>query len=471
MNYNQLFSSFQDQPVAVALVGAGQFGATFIRQGTRIPGLQIKLVCDLDRDRARAAVLAAGYKAAQISEADTPEQAARALEAGQIVITSDFGLLAGLQLDCVVEATGNPAAAAEVAHTALSSGFHLAMVTKEADIVIGPYLHQMARRSGVHVTPVHGDQPSLLIALISWAETLGMTVLGAGKSSEYDFVFDLENNQVSWRGKTETVTNLKELWALGGAVDEGLARREAGLSAFPKRTVPDLCEMGIVCNHTGLLPDRAVFHAPHSRVTELCDIFAPHEDRGILGQTPFIDVFNCMRRTDEQSFGGGVFVIVDTEGDYSWEVLREKGISVSQDGKRALLYNPSHLLGLEAAISVMSTVWLDKPTGSQDIRHHVDLHARASRDWSAGEYLAITDHHHHEIDGLWAELNPAALSGSNGPLPYYMAAGNQLAVDVKQGMLITTDMVVPPDQSVLWQLRAQMETDAHSGSPDFQKGN
>ena len=62
----------------------------------------------------------------------------------------------------------------------------------------------------------------------------------------------------------------------------------------------------------------------------------------------------------------------------------------------------------------MSTVWLDKPTGSQDIRHVVDLHARANRDWSAGEVLAITDHHHHEIDGLSAELHPAALSGTKG---------------------------------------------------------
>ncbi|MEC7208685.1 MAG: hypothetical protein VXW11_06345, partial [Pseudomonadota bacterium] len=193
-------------------------------------------------------------------------------------------------------------------------------------------------------------------------------------------------------------------------------------------------------------------------VTELCDIFAPHSDGGILGRTPFIDVFNCMRRPDEQSFGGGVFVIVDTENDDSWEVLREKGISVSRDGKRALLYNPSHLLGLEAAVSVMSAVWLDKPTGSQDIRHHVDLHARAGRDWSAGEILAITDHHHHEIDGLSAELNPAVVSGTDGPLPYYMAAGQRLKTDVKQGELITADMVIPPEESVLWQLRTEMET-------------
>ena len=457
MNYQQLFSSFQGQTISVALIGAGQFGATFIRQCTQIADMDIKLVCDLDPGRALAAVLAAGMKTADIVQTDNKPDAVDALAAGKMIVTSDFSLIDGLDLDCVVEATGNPEAAAKVAHASIVAGFHLAMVTKEADIVIGPYLHQMARQSGLHVTPVHGDQPSLLISLISWAETLGMTVIGAGKSSEYDFVFDLEKNQVGWRNRTEQISDLSQIWHLDGSVKDSLARRETMLSVFPKRTVPDLCEMGIVANHTGLLPDLAAFHAPHARVTELCDIFALCSDGGILGKTPFIDVFNCMRRKDEQSFGGGVFVIVDTQGDDSWEVLREKGISVSTDGRRALLYNPSHLLGLEAAVSVMSAVWLGKPTGSQNLSHHVDLHARASRDWSAGDILAITDHHHHEIDGLSAELNPAAISGKNGPLPYYMAAGNQLKTDVKAGQLITADMVIPPQGSVLWQLRAEME--------------
>ena len=311
---------------------------------------------------------------------------------------------------------------------------------------------------------MHGDQPSLLISLISWAETLGITVLGAGKSSEYDFVCDLASHKVSWRGQTKQIPGLSDIWPLAGSVKDSLARRADLLSVFPQRTVPDLCEMGIVCNHTALRPDRPAFHAPHARVTELCDLFALHTDGGIVNQTPFIDVFNCMRRPDEQSFGGGVFVIVDTQQDDSWEILREKGICISQDGRRGLLYNPSHLLGVEAAISVMSTVWLDKPTGSQDIRHVVDLHARANRDWSAGEVLAITDHHHHEIDGLSAELHPAALSGTKGPLPYYMAAGNRLAVDVKAGSVITTDMVIPPQGSTLWQLRHRMEADLSADS-------
>ena len=62
MNYNQLFSSFQSQQIAVALIGAGQFGETFIRQCRRLSGMRIRLVCDLQTERASAALLAAGYE-------------------------------------------------------------------------------------------------------------------------------------------------------------------------------------------------------------------------------------------------------------------------------------------------------------------------------------------------------------------------------------------------------------------------
>ena len=457
MNYHNLFASFLDRQIHTALIGAGQFGETFIRQSSRIPHFNVDFVCDIDPERAKAALLASGAEADNIAYADSTKQASTALQSGAKVVTDDFSIIKGLALDCVVEATGNPEAAAQVAEIALDCGFHLAMITKEADIVIGPYLHQKAKAAGVHVTPAHGDQPSLLVALISWVETLGMKVIAAGKSSEYDFVFDPAGKTVSWRSQTQIIDQFDRLWQGTGNMADDVRIRAEALSCFPQRTVPDLCEMGIVCNHTALRPDTPGFHAPHARTIELCDVMADTSDGGILGHTGVIDVFNCMRRIDEQSFGGGVFVIVDTENDASWEVLAEKGICVSTDGRRGLLYNPSHLLGLEAPISIMSTVWLDQPTGSQHIGHHVDLHAVAARDWQAGEVLAITDHHHHEIAGLTPQLRDATKIGTSGALPYYMAAENRLVCDVRQGQIITADMVERPENSTLWRLRGEME--------------
>ena len=159
--------------------------------------MQIRFVCDLQPERARAALLAAGYDNSAFVSVGSNEEATTALNNGQIIITADYRLISGLALDCVVEATGSPEAAAQVGQITLMSGFHLVMITKEADIVVGPYLHKLAKAAGRHVTPAHGDQPSLLIALLSWAEVLGMKVIGAGKSSEYDFVLTLRLSRLA----------------------------------------------------------------------------------------------------------------------------------------------------------------------------------------------------------------------------------------------------------------------------------
>ena len=79
----------------------------------------------------------------------TVPSALRAFEAGKKVITDDYRLLCEVPADIIVEATGQPEAAASIAYLALTSGYHVAMVTKEADIVLGPYLSHIAAQSGV----------------------------------------------------------------------------------------------------------------------------------------------------------------------------------------------------------------------------------------------------------------------------------------------------------------------------------
>ena len=97
----------------------------------------------------------------------------------------------------LVEATGQPEAAATIAEWAIGKVCHVVMASKEAGIVVGPILNRMAKQNGVVYTEVEGDQPSLLIGLNSWAETLGLDVLAAGKSSEYDFVLE-DDDTLRW---------------------------------------------------------------------------------------------------------------------------------------------------------------------------------------------------------------------------------------------------------------------------------
>ena len=352
MNYDAIFSALGERSVAAGLIGAGQFGASFVGQASRTPRLDVPVVCDLDAERAAAVFVAAGYPEEDVIIADTLRAAKQGLESGKRVALGDATIVPELPIDIVVEATGNPEAGARIAMAAIDAGKRLAMVTKEADSVIGPYLSARAKSAGVVATPVDGDQPSLLIGLLSWARLLGLEVISAGKSSEYDFIYDRIHGTVSWRGEAIAVPDFADVWLMPerGVAETVEARREM-LRLFPQRTVPDLCEMGVVCNHSGLLPDSPTFHAPHARTLEVPEVLRPKEQGGILARAGTIDVFNCLRRPDEQSFAGGVFIVVDCADRETWQVLKEKGIPVTRAGGHGMLYNPSHLLGVEAPLS------------------------------------------------------------------------------------------------------------------------
>lgn len=457
MNYQTLFPD-SDRVVRAALIGAGAFGHSLLAQCRCIDRLELRVVCDRSVNAARDACRRAGVPDEAVSVCDSPSSARREFERGRFVVVEDSALAMDLAVDVVVEATGNPHAGAGNAAAALAAGKHVAMATKEADSVVGPLLHRRARAAGLTYTPVEGDQPSLLLGLLSWARTLGLEVVAAGKSSEYDFVYDAGSDAVSWRDRRIDVAGFGALWHLDD--DDrpgGIARRAGALAELPQRTVPDLCEMGLVVNASGLEPDTPAFHVPIARTVEVPGILCPRANGGILHRSGIIDVFNCLRRRDEASFAGGVFVVVACRDRTTWRTLSDKGIPVSEDLGYALLYNPQHLLGVEAPISILSAVLLNRSTGGAEVRHRCDLAARATRDFTAGEVLAVTDQHHHEVAGLEPLLlEPAEAAGGN-PLPYYLATDRPLTRALPAGGVVTCDMVEADEVSPLWKLRAEQD--------------
>jgi predicted homoserine dehydrogenase-like protein len=457
MNYQALLAQ-SDRVVHAALVGAGEFGRSLVSQSRAIRNLDVRVLCDRNLEAARDACRRAGVPEDAIDVCDSPASARRHFENGRHVLVEDSALVMDLPVDIVVEATGNPEAGAANAASALASGKHVAMASKEADSVVGPLLHRRARRAGLTYTPVDGDQPSLLIGLLSWADTLGLEVVTAGKSSEYDFVYEAESGRVSWRDRCIEAPALAEHWRLDPDDRFGtITGRAQALASLPRRTVPDLCEMGLVVNASFLEPDTPTFHVPVARTLEVPDIFCPKADGGILDKTGVVDIFNCLRRPDETSFAGGVFIVVACRDRATWRTLRDKGIPVSADLGYALLYNPQHLLGVEAPVSILSAVLMKQSTGAE-VNHRCDLVARATRDFAAGEILSITDHHHHEVDGLEPMLvEPAPAKGSNS-LPYYMAVEKRLTRDLAAGDIIGFDMVEHDDSSALWSLRREQDT-------------
>ena len=458
MNYQSLFGAAATRRVRAGVVGVGEFGVSLAARDRRLERLSVSALADLDVNRACDRLVRAGLSRDELAVCDSVGEALAALEAGKRVIASDAAILPELPLDVLVDATGDPETAAHTADAGIGNGKHVVLASKEADSVVGPMLYRKARAAGLVYSPVDGDQPSLLIKLVAWARELGLEVVAGGKASEYDFVYDPAADTVSTRTKSVHVPRIREVWDLPVARRaEAIAARAEILAVLPQKSAPDFCEMGIVANATGLKPDRASMHAPVARTIELPELFCRREDGGLFAADGTVDIFNCFRRADEASFAGGVFVVVDIHDDATFEVLKGKCIPASRKGSRLLLYNPTHLLGVEAPITILSAALCGHSSVGDDFRPRCDFVARAARDLAAGTVLAIGDQHTHSVPHLEPHLVDAAPIGADRPLPYYMAAGNRLAHAVKAGEYLTAGMVEPPRDSTLWRLRAEQD--------------
>jgi predicted homoserine dehydrogenase-like protein len=211
--------------------------------------------------------------------------------------------------------------------------------------------------------------------------------------------------------------------------------------------------MGIVANHTGLLPDRPALHAPIARTVELPTLFRPREQGGILCGTGRVDMFNCLRRPDELSFAGGVFVVVEAPDEATGRLFAAKGIPTCPQYRHVLLHNPVHLLGAEAAVSVLSAAQLGCSTGGGEVRPVVDLVAYAARPLEVGEAFSMGSRH--EIPGLDHALEPAQPLADEAPLPYYLALGGRVRRHVRAGERLRMSDVDLPDGNLLRLRRAQ----------------
>jgi predicted homoserine dehydrogenase-like protein len=296
-----------------------------------------------------------------------------------------------------------------------------------------------------------------LIGLATWAEVVGLEIIAAGKSSEYDFVFDPGAGTITSNGRTHPAPGFGD-WidARGRPWPEVAAGRAAAAAALPQRAVPDLCELTLVANALGLAPDRPDLHAPIARITEVADLFARASDGGLLAGRGRLDVFHCLRLPGEPSFAGGVFVTVACRDADTWEMLREKGHVVAANGRTAMVGLPRHLLGLEAATSVLEAAVLGVSSGVDRPRPLIDLVAHADADLPAGTLLEAVGHHH-SIQSVSARMLPSMPLADDRPVPYYLAAGRRLIRNVRGGRPILCADVRLNEESTLLRLRREQD--------------
>ena len=459
-----MLEKVEKHQVKVAVIGAGHFGTAIVTQQNHEEWIRVALVADIKIENARKAYERAGIPEEKQRYADSAQACGKLIDEGYFVYTDKPEMVALVpSIELVCEGTGVPEASAKYSYDAIMNKKHVVSISKEMDSVIGPILKRKAKEQGVVYSPVDGDQPSLLMALVEWAQLLGLEVISAGKARDGEFVLDEEKRTVSIRQDGITVhedasvrlseEDMKYLRMIPeGQAEEYLEKREALLSKLPNAGAFDLCELTIVANCTGLKPASPDLTKGTLRITELPVAYCTKADKGIYGSSGIIDVHTNLRRADESGMGGGVYIVVKSPNAYSQYIISTKGQIPNYDLSTAVIYRPYHLCGVETGTSILCAALLGVDTGSMSYKPLYDLVKVAAEDIPAGERLG----NDHDLR-LAAQIRPQQKRSGAAAMPGHMITGNRTVRPIKKGEIITYDMVEDRSDTLLWQLRGEQE--------------
>ncbi|KQW64838.1 NAD(P)H-dependent oxidoreductase [Variovorax sp. Root411] len=429
----------EGRPIRIGLIGAGKFGAMYLAQIPRTPGVQLVAIADLSPYAARVNLERVGWKAERAAAASVQE----ALKHGTTWITDDWqAVTREPSIDIVVECTGNPIAAVDHCLDAFAHGKHVVNVTVEADAFCGPLLAHKARQAGVIYSLAFGDQPALICDLVDWARTCGFPVVAAGRGHKWLPHFTESTPETVWGNYGLTPEQAKR-----GGLNPKM------FNSFLDGSKPSI-ESSAVANATGLtVPSDGLLYPPAS-VEDIPFVTRPKSEGGVLERKGMVEVVSSLEadgRKIPYDIRMGVWVTVEAESDYIRNCFEEYNAHTDPSGRYFTLYKRWHLIGLEVGMSVASVALRGEPTGVATC-WNADVVATAKRDLAAGEML----------DGeggytVWGKLLPAERSLRLGGLPLGLAHNVKLVRPVKKGQSLSWADVAIDTTTAAYKLRGEME--------------
>ena len=439
MNLYAKLQQRKDNPLRIGVIGAGKFGAMYLAQVPRTPGVHLVGIADLSPDYARKNLERVGWK----PESWAAKSLDAALKERRTHLSEDWeALVAHPAIDIVIESTGNPPAAVEHALAAFRNGKHVVMVTVEADAFCGPLLARKAAEAGVVYSLAYGDQPALICDLVDWARAAGFPVVAAGRGHKWLPHFA--------QSTPETV------WGYYGLTPE--QAQAGGLNAkmfnsFLDGSKPAI-ETSAVCNATGLTPAPGGLLYPAGPVDEIPALMRPKSEGGVLHHKGQVEVISSLQKDGTPipyDIRFGVWVVFEGETEYIQRCFMEYGVKTDPSSRYACMYKRWHLIGLEVGISVASVGLRGEPTGCAT-GWRADAVALAKRDLLGGEVL----------DGeggytVVGRLMPAADSLAQGCLPLGLAHGWKLLRPVAAGQPVRWSDAAYDANSTAVRIRREME--------------
>ena len=426
-------------PLRIGLIGAGKFGAMYLAQVPKTPGVHVAAVADLAPAAAMANLARVGWQPERYGASSIDA----ALAAGTTHVSDDWeALLRHPRIDIVVECTGNPIAAVVHCLRAFEQRKHVVNVTVEADALCGPLLARKAAEAGVVYSLAYGDQPALICDLVDWARAAGFAVVAAGRGHKWLPHFAQSTPETVWGYYGLTPEQAR----LGGL-------NPKMFNSFLDGSKPAI-ECTAVCNATGLFapPDGLCY--PPAAIDDIPRVCRPLAEGGVLHQKGQVEVISSLERDGRAiayDIRFGVFVVFEGETEYLRNCFKEYMVRTDPSGRYACLYKRWHLIGLEVGISVASVGLRGEATGAA-IGFNADVAATAKRDLQPGEAL----------DGeggytVWGKLLPAWRSLELGALPLALAGGARLLRAVKAGQTLCWADAAVDESLPAVRLRRDME--------------
>jgi predicted homoserine dehydrogenase-like protein len=411
-------------PITIGLAGAGQMGTDIVVQVALMPGLRIGAISEVRPQAAIDAALLAGHDRSDIVQASSASDIDRVIEAGKVAVTEDLHALAAAgRIDVIIDATGNPNIGTLFALEVMKNGKHIVMLNVEADITIGRFLKEEARKAGVVYTGAAGDEPACTLEIIGFAKSLGFGIVAAGKGKNNPLKID----------------------AMPADYEKEAAERKMNarmLVEFVDGSKTAI-EMVAIANATGLVPDVPGMHGPTATLEQLADVLCPKEDGGVLHRKGVVDY------SIGKGVAPGVFCVIETKHPRVLERMIDLKVG---KGPYFTIFRPYHLTSLEVPLSAARAV-LYKRADMEPLDHPVaEAVAVAKRDLGVGQSLGMigeTDYRGFAM--TWEDAR------KKGALPLGLAECAKVVKPLKVGEFLTYDNCVPDDSMVVTQIRRRLD--------------
>ncbi|RUU30986.1 MULTISPECIES: homoserine dehydrogenase [unclassified Mesorhizobium] len=411
-------------PITIGLAGAGQMGTDIVVQVALMPGMRIGAISEVRPQAAIDAALLAGHDRSDIVQAGNAAAIDRAIEAGKIAVTEDLHALASAgRIDVIIDATGNPNIGTLFALEVMKNGKHIVMLNVEADITIGRFLKEEARKAGVVYTGAAGDEPACTLEIIGFAKSLGFNIIAAGKGKNNPLKID----------------------AMPADYEKEAAERNMNarmLVEFVDGSKTAI-EMVAIANATGLVPDVPGMHGPTATLEELASVLCPREDGGVLHRKGVVDY------SIGKGVAPGVFCIIETRHPRVLERMIDLKVG---KGPYFTIFRPYHLTSLEVPLSAARAV-VYKRADMEPLDHPVaEAVAVAKSDLSLGQSLGmIGENDYRGFAMTWEDAR------ARGALPLGLAERAKVVKPVKTGDFLTYENCVPDDSMVITQIRRRLD--------------